>query len=86
MVGEVDIWITNDNSIHETTALVSSNVNYNLLVAWYALQFIVVLSKKNCMRLSNYEWFNLRFRFVYSNYRHRTLYIIYTTAPSPMNL
>ena len=33
VVGEADIRITYDKYIHETTALVSSDVNYNLLVA-----------------------------------------------------
>ena len=44
VVGEADIRITYDKYIHETTALVSSDVNYNLLVAWHDLQFINVLS------------------------------------------
>ena len=44
MVGEADIRITYDKYIHETTALVSSDVNYNLLVAWHDIQFINVLS------------------------------------------
>ena len=45
VVGEADIRITYDKYIHETTALVSSDVNYNLLVAWHDLQFINVLSQ-----------------------------------------
>ena len=44
VVGEADIRITYDKYIHETTALVSSDVNYNLLVAWHDLLFIIVLS------------------------------------------
>ena len=43
VVGEADIRITCDKYIHETTALVSSDVNYNLLLAWHDLQFINVL-------------------------------------------
>ena len=45
VVGEADIRITYDKYINETTALLSSNVNYNLLVAWHDLQFINVLSQ-----------------------------------------
>ena len=47
VVGEADIRITYDKYIHGTTTLVSSDVNYNLLVAWHDLQFINVLSP-NC--------------------------------------
>ena len=43
VVGDADIRITYAKYIHETTALVSSDVNYNLLVAWHDLQFINVL-------------------------------------------
>ena len=44
VAGEADIRIPYDKYIHETTAPVSSDVNYNLLVAWHDLQFINVLS------------------------------------------
>lgn len=40
VVGEADIGITFDKYIHETTAPVSSDVQYNLLVACHDLQFI----------------------------------------------
>ena len=44
VVREADI--INTKYIHETAALVSSDVNYNLLVAWHDLQLINVLSQK----------------------------------------
>ena len=37
--------ISHDKYVHETTALVSSDVKYSLLVAWHDLQFIDVLSQ-----------------------------------------
>ena len=44
VMGQADIRITYDKYIHETTALVNSDVNYNLLAAWHDLQFINALS------------------------------------------
>ena len=45
VVGESDIHISYDKYVHETTALVSSDVKYSLLVAWHDLEFIDVLSQ-----------------------------------------
>ena len=55
-MGEADIRMTNDKYNHETTALVSSNVNYNLLVASHDLKLINFLSHEfSCVCFSQEE-------------------------------
>ena len=45
VVGEVDIRVSYGKFVHETTALVSSDVRYSLLLSWQDLQFLDVLSR-----------------------------------------
>ena len=40
VVGEADVHISHDKFVHETSALVSSDIKYSLLVAWHDLQLI----------------------------------------------
>ena len=45
VVGEADVRISYGKIVHETIALVSSDVKYSLLVSWHDLQFLDVLSQ-----------------------------------------
>ena len=45
VVGEADIRVSYGKFIHETTALVSSDVRYSLLLSWHDLQFLDVLPR-----------------------------------------
>ena len=45
VVGEADIRDSYGKFVHETTALVSSDVRYSLLLSWHDLQFLDVLSR-----------------------------------------
>ena len=45
VVGEADIRVSYGKFVHETMALVSSDVRYSLLLPWHDLQFLDVLSR-----------------------------------------
>ena len=45
VVGEADIRVSYGKFVHETTALVCSDVRYSLLLSWHDLQFLDVLPR-----------------------------------------
>ena len=53
VVGEADVQISYKKLVHETTALVSSDVKYSLLVSWHDLQFIVLSQSVSCLCVSH---------------------------------